>query len=224
MMKAAIFDMDGVLIDSISTAHRVRTKVLRQYGLELQDIPDPHNEGHKGTSLANLVKAVKDHHGIDIDFEELKNQVSPMIQEDLKNNNVVVDPQLVDFLHELKDHGVLLAVATSSVKRSADDKLEILGIGDLFDVVVTADDVKDHKPHPASYLAAIKELDIAPTQAIVFEDSHTGVAAGLAAGATVVGVSIHNPDKSALSGVAKMIDNWNEVSYRDISELLSRSI
>lgn len=219
MIEAIIFDIDGVLINSIDAAYRVKTKILQDHGVDIRAVPDPDDEGHKGTSLANLLRAVEKHQGVVMDFEKLKGKVSSMVHEDLKSNNITIEPELLRFLHDLKDRKIPLAVATSSVKQASDNKLNLLGITDLFDVIITADDVDDHKPHPASYLAAIEKLGVSPANTVIFEDSTAGVTAGLAAGATVIGVSIHNPDKTPLPGVVRTIDGWDEISYEDISKL-----
>ncbi len=61
-VDAAIFDLDGVMINSVASGRRVKTALFARYGVDLNKIPDPHNEGHKGNSLKELLRLVEVHH------------------------------------------------------------------------------------------------------------------------------------------------------------------
>jgi beta-phosphoglucomutase-like phosphatase (HAD superfamily) len=67
MKEAVIFDMDGVLIDSVASVYRVKSKILiDDYDIDITSVPDPHNEAHKGGSIATLLKAVLECTGVHI--------------------------------------------------------------------------------------------------------------------------------------------------------------
>lgn len=221
MIESVIFDMDGVLIDSVGAVHRARTKILKEdYGIDIASVPDPHNEGHKGNSVRSLLAAVKEHTGITISEDEFKPKFAAMVYEDLKSSGTKVDPELLEFLQELKQHGVPLAVATSSANDSAEYKLRILGIKDFFQAIITADLITNHKPHPEAYLVAMEQLHAAPTKSFVFEDSSQGIEAGRAAGAHVIGVANYNAGQSTLPGTAMTINAWSDVDYQHLRALL----
>ena len=219
MIKAVVFDMDGVLIDSVASAARVRSRVMRGYGVDLTELPDPQQQNHKGSSLKELVKAAKLHYGIDIPFDELAARVSGGMKDDLVAHRTTADPHLIKLLDDLDTHRVKLGIATAGVRQGAYNKLQILDIGLRFAAVVTADDAENHKPHPELYEIAMRQLGVAPKETVVFEDSSAGVQSGVAAGATVVGFTGYNDDKSALQGATMTIDKWGEVNYHSLNQL-----
>jgi HAD superfamily hydrolase (TIGR01509 family) len=216
-----IFDMDGVLIDSVETALRVKAKLFKQYGVDLDQVPDPHNEQHKGSSLRALLTAVKHHHGIVIDHQEFSEKAVAASYHELQKSNISADPALRVLLQELQGRGIPMAIATSGLRASVENKLRVLGIKDFFAVIITADDVAAHKPDPECYVSAMAHLQANPAQTIIFEDSLAGIQAGLAAGATVVGFTGYNTDKSPLAGTALTVDSWNEVTYEKLEALVT---
>lgn len=114
-----------------------------------------------------------------------------------------------------------LAIATSALRIGVENKLRILGIQAFFDVIITADDTREHKPHPESYVTAMKRLGVDPSRSIVFEDSLADVEAGKAAGAIVVGFIKYSPEKIDLPGVALTIDDWDQIDYEKLNELVA---
>jgi HAD superfamily hydrolase (TIGR01509 family) len=219
-LHAVIFDMDGVLIDSVAIAQRVRSQALEKYGVALSDLPDPQGEEHKGSSLKDLATAAEEQLGQSIPFEELRHTVAEGMRNDLMTTTDGADSQLVRLLTELQSAGIKLGIATAGIRQGAYNKLEILGIRSYFSTIITADDVTKHKPHPDLYLLAMEQLGVSARNCIVFEDSLAGVAAGNAAGATVVGFTGYNTNKSALLNAALTIDNWNEITVQSLQKLL----
>ena len=95
---------------------------------------------------------------------------------------VPVKPGAIEFIEELKRRGVPMAVATSSRSPHAFGHLGRAGLLDLFNTVVTRDDVAHPKPHPEPYLTAAHRLGVAPASCLALEDSYSGVRAAHAAG------------------------------------------
>ena len=95
---------------------------------------------------------------------------------------VPVKPGAVEFITELRARGLPTAVATSSRNPHAHHHLGAAGLLDLFETVVTRDDVVNPKPHPEPYLTAAKRLGVEPARCLALEDSHAGVRAAHAAG------------------------------------------
>lgn len=221
MIKAVIFDMDGVLIDTVETGFRVRKSLLARYGVDLEAIPDPQGEGHRAASLKNLLANVKDHSGVHIGHDEFAELSRKHMREELQAQGITADSGLVAFLKDLKDHRITRAVASSSLRESIDIKLDILGIRQYFSVIVTGNDVKEHKPHPATYLYVLNRLHLAPEDCVVFEDSFTGIEAALAAGCKVVGFTQYNPTEKPLQGVIATVRNWSEISYDKLERLVA---
>ena len=221
MIKAIIFDMDGVLIDTVETGFRVRKSLLAQHGVDLEAIPDPQGEGHRAASLKNLLGNVKGYSGVHINHDEFAELARKHMREELQAQGVSADPGLKAFLEDLRNHHVACAVASSSLRESIDIKLDILGIRQYFSVIVRGSDVKEHKPHPATYLFALKELNLTPKDCVIFEDSLTGIEAGLGAGCRVIGFTQYNPPEKPLQGVVTTVRNWSEISYDKLERLVA---
>ncbi|MDN5274670.1 MAG: haloacid dehalogenase [Candidatus Saccharibacteria bacterium] len=221
MVKAVIFDMDGVLIDSVELGHIRRKKILAQYNVDLDAVPDPQGEAHRAASLKSLLSSVENHYGIRIDYDEFARISREHMHEDFQTYEISSDPGLVAFLKELRQHDIICAIVSSGLREGVDIKLEVLGIKQYFSTIITGTDVKEHKPHPEPYLHALKKLDLAPSDCVIFEDSVTGVKAGQAAGCRVIGFTQYNPSKEPLPGVVATIKNWSEINYNTLERLLS---
>ena len=221
MIEAVIFDVDGVLIDSVPSARRLRTKLLAQYGVDFNMLPDPHGEGHKGTSMKDLLKAVRIHHPtVKIDNEQFAEDLVGGMREDLVEHGITADPSLVDLLDELKSHAIPCAITSSALPQSVDIKLNLLGIKNYFQQIITADDVGEHKPSPASYLLTIQRLGVRAENCVIFEDSTPGVQAGVAAGCKVIGFTKYSSSKDQLVNTAKSIGDWKEISYSQLVKII----
>jgi len=100
-----------------------------------------------------------------------------------------------------------LAVATNAEGANVDFVLDGAGLRSLFRVIVNGHEVTNPKPHPDVYLLVAEKLRVPPEDCIVFEDSHTGVAAGLAAGMRVIGVTTTHDN---LPGVSLLIRDFDD--------------
>ena len=212
MIKAVIFDLDGVLIDSAALVVKTRREVLASHGVDIDDVPDPHEQGHMGSSTKNILAAVKQHLDVSIDEKAYSDNFTEKIRKGLMDSNVTVDPALLDFLADLKEHDVTCAIATASRSGSLQVKMDILKIQNYFKTMVTADDVSAHKPAPDLYLEAIKRLSLQPSECIVIEDTSAGIASGVAAGCKVIGITKYSSHKDNLPNTLLTIDSWDEIS------------
>lgn len=221
MIKAVIFDMDGVLIDTVEIGFRVRKSLLARHGVDLEAIPDPQGERHRAASLKNLLGNVKDHSGVNIEHDKFAVLARKQMLKELQAQGISADSGLVTFLKDLKGHHITCAVASSSLRESINVKLGVLGIRQYFSVIVTGSDVKEHKPNPATYLYALNELRLSPKDCVVFEDSLTGIEAGVGAGCKVIGFTQYNQSKKPLQGVIATVRNWSEISYAKLERLVA---
>lgn len=180
MFEAAIFDLDGTLIDSESRTHAADIEAFAAFGIDI----DPE-------FLHGLV-GVDDQTGsrlIQARFPALDIGAFRVVWRDAVARNweqgLPLKPGALDILGQL---AIPKALATSSTREHADLKLRLTGLGVYFDNVVTFDDVAAPKPAPEPYLMAASLLGVDPARCIAFEDSETGARAAHAAGMTVVQV------------------------------------
>jgi beta-phosphoglucomutase-like phosphatase (HAD superfamily) len=120
----------------------------------------------------------------------------------------------------LQGVGVPYIVATSSTTTLANERLELAGLLDYFPQLVTADHVTKHKPDPAVYLEAAKDLGMQPKQCLVFEDAPAGVQAAKAAGMKCIAISSPYVDVQQLEQADMVVKSMKEVDMHTIQALL----
>lgn len=219
MIKALIFDFDGLILDTESPEADMWTQIYAEHGFEF-----PLNEwgtviGGDGSSnfdaadhLSHLSQgrldsaSMRSRHRLGSDELTLKNPILPGV---------------LDYIHEAKRLGLKLAIASSSQHAWVDTHAKRLGIFDHFDKVICSDDVGigRAKPNPDLYLLALSQLGVQKNEAIVFEDSPNGVKAANRAGIFVVAVP--NPITSRLNIESANLF-LNSLSDLSLSELLNK--
>ena len=199
--KAFIFDLDGTLINSEKYhadgfAHAVET--LSGYKLtpaERREFFEAH------TNIFTPVLAER--HGLNLDSSEVLKQKRIHVD---KNFEVEILPGVEGFLQKWKGQ-MRMALASNSPRRFVKQALVEARFIDLFESVITADEVTHRKPDPEMYLLTLKNLGLNPDDVMIFEDSPAGVAAAQAAGCPVV--MIENGAGRSVEGVPQY--TWKEL-------------
>jgi beta-phosphoglucomutase family hydrolase len=186
MIKAALFDMDGLMINTEPLQSQAYEAVLRDYG----KTPIFNSEGviqAVGVREKDNWELIKKSHGLDEETEGLI-QKRASVYMDILKKNITAQPGLIDLLKLLKQHGIRMAVASSSTLEQINVVLNGLNIASYFDAVVSAHTIAHGKPAPDIFLLAAKRVGVDPRDCVVFEDAQSGVEAGKAAGAMVIAV------------------------------------
>lgn len=185
--KAAIFDLDGTLLDSMGAWDQIDEDFLGKRGIE---VPEDFMETVAVMPYREIAKyCIKRFNLINDTPEGLMAEWTEMAR-DFYANNVEPKEGAVEYLQALKDSGAKLAVATSLPSELRDLAMKHAGIYDFFDTMVSVEDVNDTgKDDPAAYLLAAKRLGVEPKDCTVFEDSLLGVQSAQDAGMTAVGVA-----------------------------------
>lgn len=184
MIRALIFDMDGLLVDSEPLAAKAMDTFLARYGLQRR------HEVHSkllGRRLGDAISIVRDAYQIDRPLEALVEEYGELRVESLRGNLVRM-PGVEAVIDFGRAAGLRLALATSGIRAHASVSLEETGLAGLFDAEVTGDEVARGKPEPDLFLAAAAKIGIDPDACVVFEDAPNGVAAARSAGMTVAAV------------------------------------
>lgn len=184
-MKAALFDLDGVLINTEPVYTRIWSDIERHFPTGIKDFALVIKGSTLPAILNNYFKP-SDHEAI-----------ITMLTEAEADMEYPLFPATVQFLKKLQENEIPAAIVTSS----NDIKMQRLfamypGFKDYFRSVITDSRVKHGKPDPEGYLLGASDLKTAPADCVVFEDSFNGLKAGRAAGARVVGLATTNPAAS----------------------------
>jgi beta-phosphoglucomutase len=209
-----LFDMDGVLVNSNPIHKKVIEQFCAGYGHAISDsFFLKEISGRKNSEWIPLVFPCNDAGEI----EQLAHEKEKLFRE-VFDPVAAATPGLLLFLEALRDNNVPMAVATSAPEANAVFILERLGITGYFDEVLHSDHVNEGKPHPEIYIKAAKTLGLEPGSCVVFEDSVAGVAAGLRAGARVVGVT-GTHTREELSDCHRVIADFNEITPAEVMHL-----
>jgi HAD superfamily hydrolase (TIGR01509 family) len=173
--------------------------------------------------MKTLLANIYDQLHVRIDLNEFAELQAQYMREELPKL-ISVDNALLKFLQVLNEHGLICAVVTTAQRSGTDIKLDILGIRQYFSLVVTGNDIENHKPHPEAYLVALEKLGISPTECVIFEDSLPGVQAGQAAGCPVIGFTQYNPPAVPLPGVLATVRRWSDIDYQKLQQLLEHKL
>lgn len=183
MYKAALFDLDGVLIDS----ETLYTQFWKRVG-ERHHLPSPTFANDiKGTTLNDILTTHFPDPKVRADVDRLLH--------DFENEIVYpVFPGALEFVDALRAAGLKTVIVTSSDSK----KMGFLfrqhpDFPTHFDAIVTACDVTHSKPHPEPYLVGASKAGVKPSECLVFEDSYQGLESGRRAGCKVIGISTTNP-------------------------------
>jgi len=179
VIKALVFDFDGLIVDTEVPIFRAWQRIYREHG---QELPLARWLTIIGTAsgpfdpVIDLAKKT----GAKLDGPELKALEVLYYQEATALQQLL--PGVVDYLVTARQLGLKTAVASSSTRTWVMDHLNRFGIGEHFDAIVCREDVKRTKPDPDLYLTALQRLGARPDEAIAFEDSSNGIHAAKAAG------------------------------------------
>lgn len=219
-LRAVLFDMDGVLYNSMPYHASAWHRAMAQFGYDLPEDEVYMHEGRTGTSTVNLVSMRE--RGV----EETEERIQEIykVKSDLFNEFPPADPMpgALELLRQLKAQGLMILIVTGSGQRSLLDRLNH-HYPDIFsrELMVTAFDVKHGKPHPEPYLMGMQKGGLRPEECIVVENAPLGVRAAKAAGIFTVAVNTGPlPDSALLDEGADMLfpsmqalsDAWGELS------------
>lgn len=181
--KAAIFDLDGTIVNNMRYHEQAFRNLATKHGITLTPEDFIWMMGRKNKEIFAKFfgeKSVEEH-------ERLADEKEAIYRE-LFASEITEVPGLLIFLKMLSEHGMKLAIASAAPKENRIFVFKHLPIYEFFDSVVGAENVTYGKPHPEVFLTAAANLNVEPKDCIVFEDAPNGITAAKAAGMFVVGL------------------------------------
>lgn len=213
---AAIFDMDGTMVDNTPYHLRSWQTLFKKYGLGDLTAQTYYTE-ISGIPIMDTVKRLFGKDRDEAALEALLKEKESLYKE-LYGPFVTPINGLEIFLAELKNAGVKLAIASSATVDDIDFILSHIPVRQYFDVIIDGNRVNKSKPNPQIFLKAAADLGIPPEDCVVFEDSLAGIKAGNAAGMKVVGITTGHPaDK--LQPASLVITDFTDISVHQLETL-----
>lgn len=186
-MKGAIFDLDGVLVDTAKYHFQAWQRLANFMDIEFTEDDNEHLKGVSRAESLERILAKGNVQKTQAEKEELMNLKNNWYLELV--NQMTADealPGAIHFLTDCKSKGIKIALGSSS--RNAPLILDKLGISDMFDAIVDGNVVSESKPDPKVFLTAAEKLGLNPSECIVFEDAISGVQAAKTGGFFCVGI------------------------------------
>jgi beta-phosphoglucomutase len=187
LIKACIFDLDGVIVDTARYHYLAWKRLAKELGVDLT-VED--NERLKGVSRTRSMEIILEIGGISIgelEKERLANKKNTWFVDYIERMAPEeIFPGVKVLIKDMRHSGIKTALASSS--KNAKTVIQLLHIQNDFDVVVDGTMITHTKPHPEIFLLAADRLGVEPEACVVFEDAEAGVEAALAAGMKCVGV------------------------------------
>lgn len=212
MNICALFDMDGVLIDTEP-----------QYSIFWKGIASKYNIQVK--NFENKVKGMTIPHITDFYFNVLLDEEVEQILNDFRKfEEAVLFPDIpgaIDFVKKLKLHNIKVGLVTSATELKLNRVCQQKQFDTLFDVIVSAKDIENGKPAPDCFLLAAKKLNADPKSCIVFEDSLAGIAAGNEAKMIVVGLATTHPEQALKDQCVQVIPDFDHITVDQLKYIVS---
>ena len=209
-IKAAIFDLDGTLVDSMWVWEQIDIDYLSSKG----HTPPPNlKDDITHLTFKQTAEYFKNRFNLPDSIEEITSSWNSMAY-DYYSTEVKLKEGALDFLNKLKSSGIKIGLATSNSLHLLEATLKNNGIYDIFDAITVTDEVKKSKNNPDVYLLAAKKLNVQAKDCIVFEDIIEAVKGAKLAGMKVVGVyDTHSDDQKDIlkETCDKYILSYNEL-------------
>jgi HAD superfamily hydrolase (TIGR01509 family) len=196
----ALFDWDGVVIDSREHHEESWERLGRECG---RSLPEGHflkGFGRKNEFIIPQILGWTD------DQEEIRRlslRKEALYREVVAERGLTALPGVRVWLERLRDGGVPCSIGSSTHRANIDLSLGLIGLGEFFDAVVTAEDVSHGKPDPEVFVTAAARIDRSPERCVVFEDAHVGIQAARSGGMRVVAVATtHRLDELGAADLA----------------------
>ena len=216
MIKAVIFDMDGILVDSGSLHRKIEDIVLKQYGYSFKDIEGMYPD-FIGRTLLDCCKMMVEHLNLPATPEEFAKKRKELYLGSIKDLKAM--PEAADRVCEAKEKGYMTAIATSGVRQYVELVLDLLNIRDKIDLYVCADDIAHSKPHPEIYFKTADKLGLKPEECVVLEDAKNGVVSAKAAGMKCIGIQEGEVNDQDLSTADIIVQNMKTLDLTIIKKL-----
>ena len=228
MLKAVIFDFDGVIADSEPLHCQAFQQVLKER-LSIEITTDHYYRDYLGYTDVDLVENLIRNLELKIGPDEIETLLAEktVVFEDLARANSSIIDGVSEFVEMLKNEQIPMAICSGALASDIELMLDGSGFADLFRVIVTADDISKGKPDPEGFLLAVERLNetcgesILPGECVIIEDSHWGLEAAKSAGMVRVAVANTYTADELAENAEKVVGNLRELDMLELRQLCS---
>lgn len=218
MFKEAIFDLDGVIVDSEPIYMKVENGVYKMIGINVPLEKHMKFVGATGEYMwSHLVKEYNLSYSVEELCDIVKKNYYHFITHNV--NGVIPIKGVSEFIKDLYDNGIELSVASSSPLNVIEYVIQKLNLDKYFKEIITGDYVEKSKPEPDVFLYALRKVNKEANECVIVEDSHNGVLAANRAGIKVIGFRNPNSGNQDLSSADMIIDSFNDINYEKVKQL-----
>lgn len=213
---AALFDWDGVVVDSMKPHEDSWIQLAHERGLPLREGDFERGFGMKNREIILGLYAWTDNAD---DADALGDRKEFLFREILKRDGLVILPGVRALLEDLRLHDIPCVIGSSTPRANLDCALVIGGLSGLFCASICAEDVQQGKPAPDVFLKAAAAAGVTPDCCVVLEDAPAGIAAGRAAGMKVLAVTTTRPPDK-LAQAHRIVASLTEIRASDLRQLV----
>ncbi len=210
MIKAIIFDMDGLMIDSEKISYKCYKAILNKYGYSFT--LDEYIKDYPGKPLMASLEFINEKYHLNYDVQEQLEYFHQLEYDFIENEGVQLKKGLLELLHYLKENNYQTIIASSSHQERAETLLKAHHISHYFDDTVYGKEVKRGKPFPDIFLKACEKLNIQTNEALVLEDSEAGIQAAYDAGIPVICIpDLKYPQQEYIDKTEAVLESLKDV-------------
>ena len=215
-IKACLFDLDGVIVDTAKYHFNAWRRMANELGF---DFTHEENEKLKGVSRMDSLNLILSWGGVEKSESEkvalAKKKNDWYVESISEMDHREILPGVVDFLNELQENGIKIGLGSAS--KNAPRILDAIGLTDYFETIIDGSKTTKGKPDPQVFQLGAKDLNVEPTETIVFEDAPKGIDAALAGGFYAIGVG----EDTHLGHAHYVISDFEGIGLGDIMQYLS---
>jgi beta-phosphoglucomutase len=218
MLKAVLFDMDGVIVDTEPLHHKAYQKMFSEVGI---DVSSEMYEGFTGQSTYGICVQLCSYFKLHQDPQELvqikRNNFTKLFFE---NDDLQLLEGVKDLILDYHANGLALVLASSASMFTINNITKRFGLNQYFKDKLSGADLKASKPHPEIFINAASSAGVSPNECIVIEDSTNGIKAAKSAGIFCIAYKSEHSKNQDYTLADMLISNYEEINYGSIKNIL----
>jgi len=220
MIKAIIYDLDNLMVNSFPLHIETLELLLEKFGYKykFRDLSKKSQSWFMGMRIFDILREIIKELKLNVDFRSFYREYNKIFLEIVKNKLEPM-PGLLESIWLFKRNNFKFAIASSGTKEYINLVLKKFSISDVFDIIISGDDVKIGKPDPEAYFVSCNKLGIPPQESLVLEDATTGIESAKRAGCKCIAIKNSNIPSQDLTEVDLILGSLRRVTLDTINLL-----